>query len=49
MEASLAVGIVLSLLAWLGLLAAVLHGKYVTEKIAAGEYDKGPLKGRTDD
>lgn len=42
MVSSLTVGIVLTFLAWLGLLAAVVHGKHVTEKVAAGEYDKGP-------
>jgi hypothetical protein len=45
---SLTTGIVLTLVAWLGLMIAVVHGKYVTEKIWAGEYHKGPLKRRED-
>jgi hypothetical protein len=45
---SLTVGIVLTLLAWLGLMIAVIHGKYVSEKVEAGEYQKGPFKGRAD-
>lgn len=49
MVSSLTVGIVLTLLAWVGLQAAVLHGKYVTEKIAAGEYNKGPMKREEDE
>ena len=44
---SLTVGIILTLLAWFTLLVATAHGKYVTEKIAAGEYDKGPVEGET--
>lgn len=44
MVSTLTVGIVLTLVAWLGLQAAVLHGKYVTEKIAAGEYNTRPMK-----
>ena len=49
MVSTLTLGIVLTLLAWLGLQAAVLHGKYVTEQIAAGEYNKGPLKDEEDE
>lgn len=45
---SLTVGIILTLLAWFLLLVATVHGKYVTDKIAAGEYDKGPVEGDRD-
>lgn len=44
MVSSLMMGAILTLLAWLGLQLAVIHGKYVTDKIAAGEYHKGPLR-----
>lgn len=44
MASSLAVGAILTLLAWLGLQIAVVHGKYVTDKIAVGEYHKGPFR-----
>ncbi len=44
MVSTLVIGIVLTLLAWFLLLAATIHGKYVTDKIAAGEYDKGPVQ-----
>ena len=42
MVSELAIGLVLTALAWLGLIAAVLHGTYVTERIAAGEYRRDP-------
>lgn len=45
---SLTVGIALTLLAWLGLIITVLHGKYVTDKIGASEYHKGPFKRRSE-
>ena len=45
---SLTTGVVLTLVAWLGLMITVLHGKYVTEKIGAGEYHKGLFKRRDD-
>lgn len=44
MAVSLIVGAGLTLLAWLGLQIAVIHGKYVTDSIAAGEYHKGPFR-----
>lgn len=47
MVSTLAIGVVLTLIAWFLLLLATVHGKYVTDKIAAGEYDKGPV-GRED-
>lgn len=40
----LTLGAILALVAWLFLQLTVVHGKYVTEKIATGEYDKGPFK-----
>ncbi|QRV14945.1 hypothetical protein [Haloterrigena salifodinae] len=43
MVSTLVLGAVLTLLAWVWLQLAVLHGKYVVDKIAAGEYRKGPL------
>lgn len=46
MVSTLTIGAILTLLAWLGLQAAVIHGKYVVDKIAVGEYDKGPFKGQ---
>lgn len=52
MVSSLLVGAVLSFIAWLALQIVVFHGKYVTEKIAAGEYRKGPFResrGETDE
>ncbi len=49
MVTELQLGVVFTGLAWLGLLVATVHGKYVVEKIAAGEYDKGPLRDRGDE
>lgn len=43
MVSSLEVGAILTLLAWIGLQGAVIHGKYVVDKIAVGEYRKGPF------
>lgn len=43
MVSTLITGAILTFLAWIGLLIAVLHGKYVVDKIAAGEYEKGPF------
>ncbi|OKY77109.1 MAG: hypothetical protein BTN85_1754 [Candidatus Methanohalarchaeum thermophilum] len=40
----LILGIILSILAWLGLLIFVLHSKYVVEKIKKDEYNKGPFR-----
>lgn len=48
MVSTLQFGIILTLVAWIILLIATVHGKYVTEKIAAGEYEKGPVDGETD-
>jgi len=44
MVSTLTIGAVLTLIAWVGLQATVVHGRYVVDKIAAGEYDKGPLE-----
>ncbi|MFB9807580.1 hypothetical protein ACFFQF_21220 [Haladaptatus pallidirubidus] len=44
MDSTLLVGAALTIVAWLGLQIAVFHGKYVTEKIAAGEYNKAPFR-----
>lgn len=46
MVSTLAIGAILTLLAWIGLQIAVLHGKYVVDKIASGEYKKGPFNTR---
>lgn len=43
MVSLLEIGAVLTLLAWIGLQGAVIHGKYVVDKIAGGEYRKGPF------
>lgn len=43
MVSELTVGAGLAILAWLGLQVTVFHGKYVIDKIAAGEYSKGPF------
>ncbi|MFC7156235.1 hypothetical protein ACFQPA_12360 [Halomarina halobia] len=43
MVTTLVIGAILTLLAWIGLLVAVIHGKYVVDRIDAGEYEKGPL------
>lgn len=48
MVSTLTIGAILTLLAWIGLQVAVVHGKYVVDNIAAGEYDKGPLEGRNE-
>ncbi|WP_157837709.1 hypothetical protein [Haloferax sp. ATB1] len=48
MVSTLTIGAILTLLAWVGLQAAVVHGKYVVDKIAAGEYRKGPFSETTD-
>lgn len=49
MVSTLAIGAVLALLAWIGLQVAVVHGKYVVDKIAVGEYNKGPFEERDGD
>ncbi|WP_254545311.1 hypothetical protein [Halomarina pelagica] len=46
MVSTLTIGAVLTLLAWVGLQVAVIHGKYVVDKIAAGDYEKGPFDRR---
>ncbi|WP_435158331.1 hypothetical protein [Haladaptatus sp. DFWS20] len=38
----LELGILLTVLAWGGLLVVVLHGRYVVERIAAGTYQNAP-------
>ena len=48
MVSTLTIGVILTLLAWIGLQVAVVHGKYVVDTIADGEYQKGPFKGRQD-
>lgn len=45
MVSMLPIGAVLTASAWLDLQITVFHGKYVTEKITAGKYNKGPLRG----
>lgn len=47
MVTTLQIGIALTLITYFLMLLATVHGKYVTEKIAAGEYDKGPVEGDT--
>lgn len=42
MESDLVVGIVLTALAFAGLMWAVFHGKYVVERIKRGEYPHHP-------
>jgi len=49
MVSTLTSGAILTLLAWLGLQLAVIHGKYVVDNIAAGEYNKGPLNQQAGD
>lgn len=44
MISDLQIGVVLTVLAYLGLVAVVVHAKYVIEKIGDGEYDKGPFR-----
>ncbi|WP_227379865.1 hypothetical protein [Haladaptatus halobius] len=46
MVSTLIAGVILTVLAWLGLQIAVVHGKYVTDKIAEGRYHKGPFRNR---
>lgn len=46
MVSFLVVGGVLTLLAWIGLQITVVHGKYVVDRIADGEYEKGPFEDR---
>lgn len=48
MVSTLIIGVVLTFLAWVGLQVAVIHGKYVVDKIAAGGYQKGPFSNATD-
>jgi len=48
MVSTVVLGAVLALLAWIGLQVAVIHGKYVVDKIAAGEYQKGPFSDTMD-
>ena len=43
MVSTLFIGPILTLLAWIGLMVAILHGKYVVDKIAVDEYEKGPF------
>lgn len=47
MVSTLTIGAILTLLAWVGLQVAVIHGKYVVDSIAAGEYQKGPFSEAT--
>lgn len=49
MVSDLQFGTALTIIAWLGLQAAVFHGKHVTERIARGDYTKGPLANREED
>lgn len=43
---SLTVGMILSLLAWTGLMIAVVHGKHVSEQLSGRGYENGPHKRR---
>lgn len=44
MASSVTTGAILTLLAWVGLQITVVHGKYVIDRIDAGEYRKGPFR-----
>ena len=46
MVSKLEIGVALTILAWVGLQAAVVHGRHVVEEIDAGKYDKGPFADR---
>lgn len=46
MVSSIILGAILTLLAWIGLQIAVVHGKYVVDAIPEGEYRKGPFDKR---
>ncbi|MHC3381454.1 hypothetical protein [Haloarcula sp. H-GB5] len=48
MVSTLTIGAILTLFAWVGLQVAVIHGKYVVDSIAAGEYQKGPFSDARD-
>lgn len=43
MVSTLTIGAILTFLAWIGLQIAVVHGKYVVDKIAENQYRKGPF------
>lgn len=43
MVSTLTIGAILTLLAWIGLQVAVVHGRYVVDTIADEEYRKGPF------
>ncbi|MFH5797957.1 hypothetical protein [Haladaptatus sp. CMAA 1911] len=51
LQTSLLAGLALTVVAWLALALVVVHGRYVTEAVAAGEYEKGPFaeRGSEDD
>lgn len=40
MVSDLEIGVALTIVAWLGVIVAVLHGNYVVNKIASGDYSK---------
>ncbi len=44
---SLLIGLVITVIAWLALLFVVVHGRYVTDAVAAGRYRKGPFHDRS--
>lgn len=44
MVTELQFGLALTGLAWLGLVIVVIHARYVIQKIATGEYRKGPFR-----
>jgi len=46
LQTSLLAGLALTVVAWLALVLVVVHGRYVTEAVAAGEYEKGPFRDR---
>jgi hypothetical protein len=46
LQTSLLAGLALTVVAWLALALVVAHGRYVTEAVAAGEYEKGPFRER---
>ncbi len=46
LQTSVLAGLALTVVAWLALVLVVVHGRYVTEAVAAGEYRKGPFAER---
>lgn len=46
LQTTVLAGLALTVVAWLALVLVVVHGRYVTESVAAGEYRKGPFAER---